>query len=354
MCEIRVYLILAHPLRGQLILRFKAFPFESRGMNYMQVCVTGANGFIGRYLVGALSHQGHTVRVLTRQGGNMFPAGVEVVKGDLISLDCPLDQFLHDCEVLFHCAGEIRNPNVMRLLHVEGTKRLIQAQLREHLRTGRRMHWVQLSSVGAYGPPIGRPQADRVITEQTRENPVNEYEITKTISDELVMQASKSGAMTYAILRPSNVFGTRTTNQSLRRLIEMVRRGLFFYVGKPGAVVTFVHVDDVVSALIVCGVAPRAKGQIYNLSCDCELEVFINHIASLLRVHRPSLRIPGPLIQGLLSLLSSFLKPLINIPSLNVLVLRTRYPTKKIETELGFKFSKPLPAGVEELVQEFL
>ena len=323
-------------------------------MNYMQVCVTGANGFIGRYLVGALSHQGHSVRVLTRREGNIFPAGVEVVNGDLTSSDCPFGQFLFDCEILFHCAGEIHDPNVMRLLHVEGTKRLIQAQLKEHLRTERKMHWVQLSSVGAYGPPIGRPQTDRIVTERTVENPVNEYEITKTISDELVIQASRSGAMTYAVLRPSNVFGTRKTNQSLRRLIEMVRLGLFFYVGQPGAVVTYVHVDDVVSALIVCGVAPRAKGQIYNLSCDCELEVLINHIASLLRVRRPSLRIPGPLVQASISLLSNLLKPLIKIPSLNVLVLRTRYPTKKIEAELGFRFSKPLPAGVEDLVREFL
>jgi nucleoside-diphosphate-sugar epimerase len=323
-------------------------------MNYMQVCVTGANGFIGRYLVGALSHQGHTVRVLTRRGGNVFPSDVEVVQGDLISLDCPFDQFLHDCEVLFHCAGEIHDPKVMRLLHVEGTKRLIQAQLREHSRKGRRMHWVQLSSVGAYGPPLGQPQADRVITEQTTVSPVNEYEITKTISDELVIQASRSGAMTYSVLRPSNVFGTRTTNQSLRRLIEIVRRGLFFYVGRPGAVVTYVHVDDVVSALMVCGVMPRAKGQIYNLSCDCELEVFINHIASQLRVRRPSLRIPAPLIQVPISLLSNLLESFIKIPSLNVLLLRTRYPSKKIETELEFKFSKPLPAGVEDLVREFL
>ena len=320
----------------------------------MQVCVTGANGFIGRYLVAALIHQGHTVRVLTRRESNIFPADVEVVTGDLTSSDCPLSQFLFDCEILFHCAGEIHDPNLMRLLHVEGTKRLIQAQLKEHLRTRRQLHWVQLSSVGAYGPPIGRPQTDRVVTEHTVENPANEYEITKTISDELVMKASGSGAMTYSILRPSNVFGTKTTNQSLRRLIEMVRHGLFFYVGKPGAIVTYVHVDDVVCALIACGVVPSAKGQIYNLSCDCELEVLISYIASLLRVRQPSLRISRPLILASISLLSKVLKPLIKIPSLNVLVLRTRYSTEKIEIELGFRFLKPLPAGVEDLVREFL
>ena len=78
----------------------------------MQVCVTGANGFIGRYLVGALSHQGHSVRVLTRQEGDTFPADVEVVKGDLTSLDCPLDQFLRETIAL--CA-----PLHQRLQHAQ-------------------------------------------------------------------------------------------------------------------------------------------------------------------------------------------------------------------------------------------
>jgi nucleoside-diphosphate-sugar epimerase len=182
----------------------------------MQVCVTGANSFIGRYLVKALFHQGHLVRVLTRQNGNIFPANVQVVTGDLTREDCALDQFMNGFEVLFHCAGEVSDIQVMRLLHVEGTKRLIQSALKECARAGQTVHWVQLSSVGAYGPPHGRPQTDRVVTEDTISHPANEYEVTKTIADELVIQASKSGAITYTILRPSNVFGTKMTNQSLR------------------------------------------------------------------------------------------------------------------------------------------
>ena len=160
--------------------------------------------------------------------------------------------------------------------------------------------------------------------------------------------------MTYTILRPSNVFGTKMTNQSLRRLIELVKRQLFFYVGRPGAITTYVHVDDVVAALIICAVEPRAKDQIYNLSSDCILEDIVKHIASLLGVRQPWLRIPEPLINIPLGLLSSLLKSWVNVPSLNVLLLRTRYPAQKIESELGFKFSKPLPAGIEDLVKEFI
>lgn len=321
----------------------------------MQICVTGANGFIGRNLVEALSRQGHSMRVLTRQEGNVFPANIQVVIGDLTKSDCRLDQFVKDCNVLFHCAGELYDVKAMRLLHIDGTKRLIHSIENEYARTGRTVHWVQLSSVGAYGPPVGKPQTDRVVTEKTANRPATEYEVTKTLSDELVIQASKkSGAMTYCILRPSNVFGAKMTNQSLRRLILTVKRGIFFYIGKPGAIATYVHVADVVAALMICAIESRAKGQIYNLSHDCKLEDLLKHIASRLGVKEPWLRIPDPLILIPVSLLSALLKRWVRIPSLNALVLRTHYPTKKIESELGFNFSKPMPAAIEDLLQEIV
>jgi nucleoside-diphosphate-sugar epimerase len=319
----------------------------------MQVCVTGGNGFIGRYLVAALYHQGHSIRVLTRKQEYIFPADIQVVIGDLTKHDCPLDEFIYGCEVLFHCAGEVQDVDVMRLLHVNGTKQLIQSVLNEHSLTGQAVHWVQLSSVGAYGPPLGKPETERLVTEDTITQPANEYEITKTISDELVIHASKSKALTYSILRPANVFGTKMTNQSLRRLIEMVKHRLFIYVGKPGAITTFVHVDDVVKALLICGTDARAKNQIYNLSDNYELEYLVKNIAHQLGVREPRLRIPTSLIRHPLDLFTKLVKPLIHIPSLNVLLLRTSYSTQKIETQLEFSFSKPFSSRIEELVKEF-
>lgn len=320
----------------------------------MQVCVTGANGFIGRYLVEALLHHGYTVRVLTREAGNIFPVSTQVIVGDLTKPDCPLDQFMNGCDILFHCAGEVRDVKFMRLLHVEGTKRLIKSVEHEYARSARKIHWVQLSSVGAYGPPISEPQTVRVITENTSTNPSNEYEISKTISDELVTQAGRGESMTYTILRPSNVFGTKMTNQSLRRLIQMVKRKQFFYVGKPGAVTTYVHVNDVVSALVICGVNPCASGQIYNLSSDCVLEELVKYIALCIGVQEPRLRIPAPLVRISLRLLSVFLASWVHVPSTNVLVLRTRYPADRIQTELGFEFLRPMPNGVKDMVTELM
>lgn len=318
----------------------------------MQVCVTGANGFIGQYLVTALLCQGQTVRVLTRKIANIFPDSVQVVIGDLTKPDCPLDQFMIGCDILFHCAGELHDEKTMRLLHVEGTKRLLEVVEREYARTARKIHWVQLSSVGAYGPPIGGAKTARVVTESTLTRPNNEYEISKTISDDLVTQAGKGDAMTYTILRPSNVFGSKMTNQSLRRLIQMVKWKLFFYVGKPGAITTYVHVNDVVNALIVCGSNFRAIGQTYNLSSDCSLELLVKYIALCAGVKEPIIRIPQPLARVSAALISGALSFWVRVPSINVLVFRTCYPADKIQSELGFKFSSPMPDGVKDLVIE--
>ena len=322
-------------------------------MNNLHVCITGANGFIGRSLVDALTFQGYSISVLTRRHDILFPEGVHVVNGDLTSPTCPLFQFLTGCDLIFHCAGEIHDVFEMHKLHVVGTNRLLQVAEKVSEDRGQKMHWVQLSSVGAYGPPQGKIKNNRIVTESTPTRPVGDYEITKTRSDELVINAGLRGSITYTIVRPSNVVGSNMTNQSLRGLIQMVKRGLFFYVGKTGAVATYIHVDDVVSALITCAVNLKALGQIYNLSSDCSLEDLINSIAIALGVRPPWLRLSEPLIR----LLITFFEGRINIPltssRIDALVNRTRYPAEKIMSELGFRFSKPMPMAIGELVSEF-
>lgn len=318
----------------------------------MQTCITGANGFIGRKLVDFLSKEGHSVRILTRKHRPEFPANVEVVIGDLTKPDCDLARFINGCEVLFHCAGEVRNISLMRLLHVEGTKRLIQSATDYCFFNKKVIHWVQLSSCGAYGPPVEDTEADRVITEASPCHPANEYEITKTISDNLLIGACRSNQMSYAILRPSNVFGSSMTNQSLRKIVNMVKHGRFFFLGRPGAVATYVHVDDVVAALFCLATNPRAKGGIYNLSNDCTFEELIKRIAFLMNVSVPTLRIPARLIRLPISVLATLLKGWIHIPKLDALVSRTRYPAIKIQSELGFGFSMPMPDAIEELTVE--
>ena len=314
-----------------------------------KICITGANGFIGRILLNELTKKGYSIKILTRNAEKIFSNNVDVVIGDLTKSDCPLEEFVRDADILINCAGEIHRDDQMRLLHVDGTKSLLDAVSLESQKTGRKIHWVQLSSCGAYGPPKIATQ-QRIVTESSPTNPDNEYEVTKTIADELIVEAGNTNGLSYAILRPSNVFGNSMKDRSLPKLVNMVKTGKFFFLGKPGTITTYVHVNDVVNALILLSEDERAKQKIFNLSSDCTIEALVAKIAEFAKIDQPKLRIPAALVRTPLIIIAALLKKFMHVPKLDALVLRTEYPSHKIELELGFQFSKPMPNAVKDLI----
>lgn len=307
----------------------------------MKVLVLGANGFIGSKLVDRLIEDGHQVRILTRTQGKVTNENTEAFVGDLKDHDLDIIALLDGCEVIFNCAGEIRNENLMHELHVASTQRFLKAITEKA--SSRTIHWVQLSSVGAYGSV---PNVERVVTEETEVNPKGQYEVTKTIADQCIVSEQNNDNFTFSILRPSNVFGPGMPNNSIRQLIGIVRRRLFFYVGSNDAISTYIHVDDVVSALILCGFDSRAKGEVFNISNDCFLRDVIAGIAAGVAVPAPKVVLPESLVRLGVSVASVLTKGLITQERVNALTARTRYPVTKIETVLGFVPQKYVPENI--------
>ena len=172
----------------------------------------------------------------------------------------------------------------MRALHVEGTQRLIEAA------SGTIGHWVQLSSTGAYG----KVRAGTV-TEKTAVAPDNEYERTKTRSDELVSAAAGPATFSATILRPSNVFGPTMSNRSLFQMIAMISKGIYFFIGQPCASANYIYVDNVVDGMLLCATLPQARGQTFILSDHRPLEEFVSAIAYSLGRPMPRARVPEQL-----------------------------------------------------------
>ncbi len=316
----------------------------------MRALVTGATGFIGRYLVQGLIASRHEVVALTRRRDFTFPHEVLVAQGDLVSGQNIDEKLFDSVDVVFHCAGELKRTECMRQLHVDGTNRLLDIANRVSESRSAPIHWVQLSSVGAYGPPLPKANIEREVTETSPEHPVGEYELTKTEADRLVKKAASS--LTFSILRPSNVFGAGMPNQSLRAMIRVVGKGLFFFIGQRGAISTYVHVEDVVEALLRCGFNPSARGKIYNVSNDCLLEELMHGISVALGKGTPKLRFP----EGLVRIISRGLEGKMGWPlsqtRIDALVCRTRYPATKIKQELDFMFSRSVPESIVDLVHE--
>lgn len=309
----------------------------------MNVLVTGASGFIGSALVERLVASGIHVVALTRRTDRTFAPQVERRIGDLATGAGITPDLLNGISVVFHCAGEIGDPSRMHAVHVDGTRRLLDGAVERGS-----IHWVQLSSVGAYGPPPA-PAAPRIVTETTPENPRGPYEISKTAADMLVRSAPRD-RVTWTILRPSNVIGARMPNQSLRGLLSALRRGRYFHIGSPGAIATYVHVDDVAAALLECARQPQAHGEIFNLSSDCPLDAVLARAAQTMRATPPRWRVPESIVRLAVRTLSPVMSLPLTQPRIDALVARTSYPADKMQSMLSFHFTRPLPDAVDDVV----
>ena len=319
--------------------------------NRKTVGVTGANGYIGANLVTTLVERDYKVNMLSRTGNRGNENNLISYQHDLTSgLPCP-KEFFEGVSIIFNCAGNIMHEDKMRKLHVEGTKSLIEGARRETRRRGDSMHIVQLSSAGVYGPNPHGALSERLITEDSPLRPRGEYETTKAESDTLFKSLDGSDGITYSILRPTIVFSRDMPNSSLRILAKMIKKGWYYNIGAPGAIANYVHVNDVVDALIMCANVQKSRGQVYIISNDCPFEDIVSSLASYQNVNIPKTRLPYGLVKLLVSVFSIFSQFPLNQSRLDAMTGRSHYSSNKIERHLGFVAQKDVALSIKEIVR---
>lgn len=309
----------------------------------MIIAVTGGTGFIGRKLVARLVQLGHKVRVATRNP-NQRDLGIVDVEYITIDLSNPstssLKRLLDGADLLFNCAGEISDATKMRKLHVDGVAAIA------NVAHGRIKRWVQLSSVGVYGDV-----SNGHVCESAPLRPVGEYEVSKCESELLVAKLARKFSFDYVVLRPSNVYGLDMPNRSLISLVDVINRGLFFFIGKRCASANYIHVDNVVEALLLCGFSKSAVGEVYNLSDSRCIEVFVSAICGGLGIRPPRLRFPRLPVLMTVKFLSIFMRLPISVSRVNALTNRATYSFQKICIQLGYRHIVSMESGVQEFAR---
>lgn len=305
----------------------------------MKVLVTGATGFIGSILCNQLVAVGHDVDAITRSAEKLLAVNklLRPIVFDLIHSN--YDQLeLNDYDIIFNCAGEIKNEALMKSLHLDSLKKMLSRV------KGQRTRWVQLSSVGVYGP-----LSKGIVAEDRIFNPKGEYEVTKAQADELVTQYCNKQQIPFSILRPSNVFGNEMPNQSLLAFISQVKKGRFFYMDNPEKIqTTYVHVDDVVEALMLCGFHQSAINQDFIISDEVSQEVFIRIICDYFKVSYPKLKLPKSFVELIATTFGRFSFFPLTSSRVKALTARTKYSNEKIMKLMGFKFKKGIRFGLLE------
>lgn len=301
----------------------------------MKILVLGGSGFIGRRLVSHLVKQECSVTIVSRSKP-FFPEPVHIVKADLLNSSF---QFLlkQRFDAVVNCAAELSDKETMKELHVSCPMRMLR------LLKNRSCRWIQLSSVGVYGPV-----SSGVVDESADLKPVGCYEETKAMGDQVIFEYCQANHIPVTILRPSNVFGSEMPNKSLQRLIRFIQKGWFFYLANPDLVsMNYIHVDNVVQAIWLSITHPRADGQVYNLSDNVSQSEFISIICRQSQTRVPISYIPHSCVKGL----AVFLKWVPYFPltdaAINFLSTEAVYSRSKIERELGFELDPRLAEGLQ-------
>jgi nucleoside-diphosphate-sugar epimerase len=309
--------------------------------------VTGAGGYVGRALVGALVGAGHTVTALDRKPPSPpFPGFVRFIAGDVRDSSA-LSRMVADTDAVVHLAAYVHRAADTAAGRVEcfainegATCALIVAMAA----TGRRQHLVFASTVAVYGGSFVDAGEDYPTRPETA------YAESKLAAEKAALEAAEHGTITTCIVRPAVVYGPNAPG-NLSKLVELVRRGLVPSVRGGMNAKSMVHVDDLVAVLVrATESGERVNGRVFNVAGPAiSVRATVDAMAQGLGRPVRWLPLPGPLfdmgarLSGALSRMSGGRIPDLG-RALEVFTGSATVDAHAVEVELGVRFRDPAAA----------
>lgn len=229
------------------------------------VLVTGAAGFIGSALAPALRDAGHRVVGLDLVAPSSPVALSDFHVANLSDARALADILNHARpEIVFHAGGAsglmVWREDAARIIdaNLRGTANLLEAARR----TGAR-RVVLCSTVMVYGDQDAGP-----IGEDAPLHPLSVYAATKVGAEALLRAYSIERGLEGVALRIGHVYGPgRRTACHIRTLVEDALAGRPTVIAESGrARRQYVHVADVVEALVRAGLSPLRAPATYNIT----------------------------------------------------------------------------------------
>jgi UDP-4-keto-D-FucNAc 4-reductase len=234
------------------------------------VVVTGASGFLGRFLVPVLMRRGFRVRACGRRAASPLPDRVQYTAGDLnASLD--LNELLSGADTVVHLAGRAHLPDhgALRNREVFNTNCVLTARLARSAAKHRVRRFVFVSSIGVLGscsPP------GQMLTEESLPHPDSEYARSKLAAEQQLAVLSKESCLEITTVRPTLVFGPGAPG-NVERLMRLVARELPLPFKSLSNRRSFIGVRNLADLLCICCVHPHAGGQVFLAADDCTLSL---------------------------------------------------------------------------------
>lgn len=227
------------------------------------VLLTGGSGFVGSRVARRLAGAGRRVRAIVRAkgaapeiSGEGAGPGIEEIEGDFTDPEVA-EKAAQGASAVVHCAATVGpDMETARRVNVDGTRAMVEAALSARVR-----RYVQISTLSVYA----RVPEDLLDEDAPLKQEGDPYGFTKAEADRVVLAAMERG-LPAVILRPGAILGLHRTSTWAVRMPERIRDGKIQLRGDGRETIPWVHIEDLVGAVLLALEDDRASGRVYNVA----------------------------------------------------------------------------------------
>ncbi|GAA4963723.1 NAD-dependent epimerase/dehydratase family protein [Algibacter aquimarinus] len=322
----------------------------------MKVFLTGATGYVGHQLAIKLANENYKVIALVRDlNSEKVPNhhNIKTIKGNICDY-YSVETAIKDCDYVFHTAA-YTNLKCKKLdnfynTNVLGTENILKASLFHNIKKV-----IYTSTLAVYGPSF---ESTSIAESQPRlVSYSNDYELTKSISEELVFEYIKKG-LPCTVLNVSRVYGPglKTFSSGVNTLISKIAKNDFLMVPSKLHINTnYVFIEDVVNAHVLAMKNENSIGKYIVGGENVTYETLFKTIKRITKSKIKIVKINYSFLRLGLSFINST-KKLIGLPSgitakiLDSLFVNRLATSQKAEKDLGYQIT-PLNLGLEVTIK---
>nr|WP_144917744.1 NAD-dependent epimerase/dehydratase family protein [Moraxella osloensis] len=207
----------------------------------MKILVTGASGFVGRYLLNEIA-QSHEVIACVRKKSNLLPSSVQqIIINNFFDIAIP-----KDTDVIVHLAGIAHNKNTsvdeFKKINVDGTLELARKALEANIK-----RFIFISSIGVNG----NSTHGKAFTEQDTPNPTNDYTKSKYEAEKALAKLFENTHIDLVIIRPPLIYAHDAPG-NFSKLLMLIKLGQFLPFGCTHNQRSFIAIENLVSFITAC------------------------------------------------------------------------------------------------------
>ena len=322
----------------------------------MNVLVTGASGFLGRYILDILLESNFSVTVLARKKselGHFKKPGIRIVKADLRDGET-LSNAIHSVDAIIHCAATMRgNWENYYKVNVLGTKSLLELGSALHIK-----RFIYISSVIVYdhsGNAAGTVFKEKMPYET---DALTNYSRSKIEAEKVVMAFHHDHGLPTVILRPGALFGEG--GQIFPSRTGFSLGPIYLLIGRGNVPLSLTHVSSVSDAILRSLKNENATGKIYNVVEDKGIEQyeFLQQFKRTTGERLFTLKMPYSAATAAAWILKIGLAMVkkqspIRIPYLRLCARSFFYSTNKIKTELNWQPLPDMQQNIETMMEQY-